>query len=62
MTFIEWGPFHDKRRNLDFKKEIVQLYRHEVMIAFIEDVLFHDQRMNLTIYEKISDDFIGIES
>jgi hypothetical protein len=32
------------------------------MMAFIEGELFHDKRSNLTFYETLMLDFIGMES
>jgi hypothetical protein len=31
-------------------------------MAFIEKELFHDKRRNLTVYEKLQDNFIDMES
>jgi hypothetical protein len=31
-------------------------------MAFIEEELFHDERRNLTVYERLSIDFICTES
>jgi hypothetical protein len=43
------------------EKLLLMLFIH-ILLAFIEGELFHDQRRNLTVYERLLIDFIGKES
>jgi hypothetical protein len=61
MTFIEAGLFHDKRKELERLQNIFgRFYLFLVVIDFNEEELFHDKRMNLIVYERVSVDFIGM--
>jgi hypothetical protein len=59
--FIEWEPFHDKRRNFIVYERVGMIVLAQSRDGIYWGELFHDKRRNLIVYERLGGDIIGWE-